>query len=58
MTLKYFAVQIGSMLSQEMQLRFMEFAVESHVPEKYMGKVLHAFALDMPEWSIHSVLRI
>ena len=53
-----FAVQIGSKLSQEQQLQFLEFASDTNVPEKYMGKVLHAFGLDMPEWSIHSVLHI
>lgn len=53
-----FAVQIGSKLDREKQLDFMEFTNDTHVPEKYMGKVLHAFATDMPNWAIHSILRI
>jgi hypothetical protein len=53
-----FAVQMGSKLNQEKQLRFMEFVSDTNVPDKYMGKMLHAFALGMSDWSVHSILRI
>lgn len=52
------AVQIGSKLDPYQQERFMEFIQETPVPEKDMGKVLHACALEMPEWSIRHILRI
>lgn len=52
------AVRIGSKLDTGQQQRFMEFAEDVHIPEKYTGKILHAFALDMPEWSIHYIFRI
>lgn len=53
-----FAVQIGSRLNEEQQERLMEFLQEVPVPEKEMGKVLHAFALEMPEWAVRQLLRI
>ncbi|WP_182914565.1 molecular chaperone DnaJ [Paenibacillus thiaminolyticus] len=53
-----FAVQIGARLNEEQQERLMEFLQEVPVPEKDMGKVLHAFALEMPEWAVRQLLRI
>ncbi|WP_237096694.1 molecular chaperone DnaJ [Paenibacillus dendritiformis] len=53
-----FAVQIGSRLTEEQQERLMEFLQEVPVPEKDMGKVLHAFELEMPEWAVRQLLRI
>ncbi|WP_019422284.1 hypothetical protein [Paenibacillus sp. OSY-SE] len=53
-----FAVQIGSKLDADRQERLMEFVQETPVPEKDMGKVLHAYAMEMPEWSIRHILRI
>lgn len=52
------AVQIGSRLNEEQQERLMEFLQEVPVPEKDMGKVLHAFALEMPERAVRQLLRI
>lgn len=52
------AVQIGSRLNEEQQERLMEFLQEVLVPEKDMGKVLHAFALEMPERAVRQLLRI
>lgn len=53
-----FAIQIGIRLEKESQWRFLEFLSDHVVLEKQKQKVLHAFALDMPEWSIHALLRI
>lgn len=52
------AVQIGSRLDQEQQRRYMEWLQDTLVPDKWMGKVLHAFSMNMPEWAVHHVLRI
>ncbi|MEK8127251.1 J domain-containing protein [Paenibacillus filicis] len=54
----HMAVQLGSRLTSEQQLQYMEFHSDHPIPEIYMGKILYAFARDMPEWAIHSVLRI
>ncbi|MFU1793896.1 molecular chaperone DnaJ [Paenibacillus azoreducens] len=52
------AVQIGSTLDRERQEGFLEFVTDTNVPDLYWGKMLHAFALGMPEWSIQLVLGI
>ncbi|MEV2677700.1 molecular chaperone DnaJ [Paenibacillus larvae] len=52
------AVRIGSKLSHRQQHWMKEFIEEVVIPEKYMGKIVHAFSLEMPEWSIHLLLRI
>ncbi|MDR0269517.1 molecular chaperone DnaJ [Paenibacillus sp.] len=52
------AVQIGGTLDRERQEGFLEFVTDTNVPESYWGKILHAFSLGMPEWSIQLVLNI
>lgn len=53
-----FAVQVGSKLDSVRQQQLLEFSKDTNTPEKHMGKILHAFALDLPEWAIHQILRI
>lgn len=52
------AVRIGSKLTHKQQQWLKEFIEEVVIPEKHMGKMIHAFSLEMPEWSIHLLLRI
>lgn len=53
-----FAIQVGSKLTAEKQRQFLEFIEDTSCPERFLGKMLHAYSVGMPEWSIHSVLRI
>ncbi|WP_088835097.1 J domain-containing protein [Paenibacillus tyrfis] len=52
------AVQIGKKLSHEQQQALLEFWEDTRLPDKYMNRALHAFALNMPEWAVHQVIRI
>lgn len=53
-----FAIQIGARLDKEGQQRFGEYIADHVVLEKQMPRVLHAFALHMPEWAIQVLMRI
>ncbi len=52
------AVQIGKKLSHERQQALVEFWEDTRLPDKYMSRVLHAFARGMPEWAVYQVIRI
>ncbi len=53
-----FVVHIGRRLNHERQRDFLAFSQDVNIPDKYLGKVLHAFAINLPVWSIHTVLHI
>lgn len=52
------AVQIGKKLGPEQQQEFIEICQDTHVPDKFMNKVVHALSLELPLWAVHEILRI